>query len=45
MRGMYFLDPEDEEYKEIIKNARRKLEVHMDAAIPCKKKPKDQSVA
>ena len=31
---------EDEEYKETIKNARSKLEVHMDAAMPCKKKTK-----
>ena len=31
---------EDEEYKETIKNARRKLEVHMDAAMPCKMKTK-----
>ena len=37
--GIYF-DPEDEEYKEIIRNARRKLEVHMDATMPCKKRTK-----
>ena len=40
IRGMYFIDPEDEEFKETIENSRRKLEVHMDAAIPCKKKTK-----
>ena len=37
MRGIYFIDPEDEEYKETTKTARRKLEVPMDAAMPCKK--------
>ena len=31
LRGIYFIDPEDGEYKEIIKNARRKLEVPVDA--------------
>ena len=40
MRGIYFIDPEDEEYKETLKNVRRKLEAHMDAAMPCKKKTK-----
>ena len=39
-RGIYFIDQEDEEYKESIKNARRYLEVQMDAAMPCKKKTK-----
>ena len=43
MRGIYFIDPEDEEYKEIINNARRKLKVHMDAAVPCKKKTNSSS--
>ena len=37
MRG-FFIDLEDEEYKETIKNARKKLEVQMKAAMPCKKK-------
>ena len=32
MRGIYFIDPEDEEYKEIIQDARRKLEVQMGRA-------------
>ena len=32
LRGIYFTDPADEELKEIMKNARRKLEVPMPAA-------------
>ena len=26
MRGIYFIDPDDEEHKEILKNGRRKLQ-------------------
>ena len=33
---IYFIDPESEEFKDIMKNARRKLEVPMPAAMPCK---------
>ena len=36
LRGIYFIDPEDEEYKEPIKDARKKLEVPMEAATHCK---------
>ena len=36
LRGICFVDPEDGEYKETIKNARKKLEVPMEAAMPCK---------
>ena len=36
LRCTYFIDPEDEEFKEIMKNARRKLEIPMSAAMPCK---------
>ena len=36
LRGIYFIDPEDMEFKEIIKNARRKLETQMAPAMPCK---------
>ena len=36
LRGIYFIDPEDMEFKEIIKNARRKLETPMTPAMPCK---------
>ena len=33
---MYSIDPEDEEFQDITKNARRKLEVPMPAEMPCK---------
>ena len=36
MRGVYFIDPDDGEFKDIMKSARRKLEVPMPAAMPCK---------
>ena len=36
LRGIYFIDPEDEEFKLTLKNARRKLEIPMPAAMPCK---------
>ena len=35
LQGIYFIDPEDMEFKEIIKNARRKLETPMAPAMPC----------
>ena len=35
-RGIYFIDPEDKEFKEIIKNARKKLETPMAPAVPSK---------
>ena len=35
-RGIYFNGPGDEENKDIMKNTRRKLEVPMPAAVPCK---------
>ena len=35
-RGIYFIDPEDKEFKETIKNARKKLETSMAPATPCK---------
>ena len=37
LRGIYFIDPDDEEYKETLKNETRKLERSMAAAMPCKK--------
>ena len=37
LRGIYFIDPEDKEFKETIKNARKKLETPMAPAMPCKK--------
>ena len=36
LRGIYFIDPEDKEFKETIKNARKKLETPMAPAVPCK---------
>ena len=36
LRGIYFIDPEDKEFKEIIKNARKKLETSVAPAMPCK---------
>ena len=36
MRGIYFIDPEDTEFKETIKNARKKLETPIAPAMPCK---------
>ena len=36
LRGMYFIDPQDKEFKEIIKNARKKLETSVAPAMPCK---------
>ena len=36
LRGIYFIDPEDKEYKETIKNARKKLEASVAPAMPCK---------
>ena len=37
LRGIYSTDSSDEEYKDIIKNARRKLETPKAAAMPCKR--------
>ena len=36
LRGIYFIDPEDKEFKETIKNARKKLETSVVPAMPCK---------
>ena len=36
LRGIYFIDPEDTEFKETIKNARKKLETPVAPAMPCK---------
>ena len=35
LRGIYFIDPEDKEFKETIKNARKKLETSVVPAVPC----------
>ena len=37
LRGIYFIDLEDKEFKETIKNARKKLETSVAPAMPCKK--------
>ena len=36
LRGIYFIDPEDKEFKETIKNARKKLETPVALAMSCK---------
>ena len=36
LRGIHFIDPEDMEFKETIKNARKKLETSVAPAMPCK---------
>ena len=36
LRWIYFIDPEDKEFKETIKNARKMLETSVAPAMPCK---------
>ena len=36
LRGIYFIDPEDKEFKETIKHARQKLETSVAPAMPYK---------
>ena len=36
LREIYFIDPEDKEFKETIKNEKRKLETPLAPAMPCK---------
>ena len=36
LRGIYFIDPEDKEFKETMKNARKKLETSVAPAMHCK---------
>ena len=36
LRGIHFIDPDDQEFKDIMKNTRRKLEIPMPAAMPCR---------
>ena len=42
LRGIDFIDPEDMEFKEIIENARKKLETPMAPALPCKTSKKSK---
>ena len=42
LRGIYFIDPEDKEFKETIKNARKKLETPMAPAFPCQTSKKSK---
>ena len=39
LRGIYFIDPDDQDYNKILRHARRKLERPMDPAMPCKRQP------
>ena len=43
LQGIYFIDPEDKEFKETIKNARKKLETPMAPAMPCKASKKKKA--
>ena len=36
LRGIYFIDPEDKEFKETVKNARKMLETSVAPAMPWK---------
>ena len=38
LRGIYFIDLDDQDYNETLKHARRQLERSMDAAMQCKRK-------
>ena len=40
---IYFIDPEDKEFKETIRNARKKLETPMAPAMPCKTSKKNNN--
>ena len=44
VRGIYFIDPEDKEFKETIKNSRKKLETPVPPAMPCKTSKNSQHV-
>ena len=45
LREIFFIEPNDEEFKLTMKAARRKLEVPMPAAMPCKKTIKSSGEA
>ena len=35
LRGLFFIEPDDEKFRHTMKHARRKLEIPMPAAMPC----------
>ena len=43
LRGIYFIDFEEKEFKETIRNARKKLETPMAPAMPCKTSKKSKN--
>ena len=43
LRGIYFIDPEDKEFKETIKNARKRLETPVAPAMPGKNSKNNQN--
>ena len=43
LRGIFFIDPEDKEFKETIKNARKRLETSVAPAMLCKISKNDQN--
>ena len=43
LRGIYFSDPEDKEFKETIKDARKKFETPVALAMPCKTSKKSKN--
>ena len=45
LRGIYFIDPEDKDFAEIIKNARKKLELPTAVAMPCTRTKSRNGVA
>ena len=45
LRGIYFIDPEDTEFEETIKSARKKLESSVAPAMPCKIEKNCESAA
>ena len=42
LRGIYFMDPEDKEFKDTIRNARKKLETPTAPVVPCKTSKKSK---
>ena len=42
LRGTYFIDPPGAEFKETMKNVRKKMEVPMPAAMPCRTRREEQ---